>query len=102
MTVRTFLRLNEGWNAEPNAPLPTVQVEGASVMLRFGLNPWADEATLNERGMLSFRDCSEWRLGDTNDEGWYLGQCRYSDIAPAWGEFYEILGPDPLAHAPTD
>lgn len=41
-------------------------------------------------------------MGDTNDEGWYRGQCRYSRIAPAWGEFYEIEGPDPLRDVPSD
>ena len=28
----------------------------------------------------------------SNDEGWYRGQCRFSGIAPAWGEFYEVTG----------
>ena len=28
----------------------------------------------------------------TNDEGWYRGQCRFSRLAPAWGEFYEVRG----------
>jgi hypothetical protein len=42
------------------------------------------------------------RLGSTNDEGWCLGQCRYGAIAPAWGKFSEIVGPDALAHAPID
>jgi hypothetical protein len=102
MTERTFLHLNEGWNPEPNAPFPKVQVEGAKVKLRFGLNPWVFEATPNEQGLLTFSDCSEWRLGETNDEGWYLDQCRYSGITPEWGEFYEIVGPDPVAHAPND
>ena len=102
MTDRTFLQLNHGWNAEPNAPDPRVEANGSEVTLQFLLNPFQFEATPDERGLLSFSGCSEWRLGSTNDEGWYLGQCRYSGIAPAWGEFYEIVGPDPLAHAPAD
>jgi hypothetical protein len=56
----------------------------------------------NEQGSLTFIECSEWGLGSTNDEGWHLGQCRYSRIAPEWGEFYEIVGTDPLAHEPND
>lgn len=43
-----------------------------------------------------------WRLGAVNDEGWYTGQCRYSKIAPNWGEFYELLGEDDLRFKPTD
>ena len=105
MTDRTFVLLNDGWNAEPNAPEPEVQVTDSEVTLQFLLNdgpPYGFEPRPDGRGSLTFSGCSEWRLGSTNDEGWYRGQCRYSGIAPAWGEFYEIVGPDPLAHLPTD
>lgn len=47
-------------------------------------------------------NCSRYRLGATNDEGWYRGQCRYSNVAPEWGEFYEIEGPDPHMMDPID
>ena len=43
-----------------------------------------------------------WRLGATNDEGWYAGQCRYGKAAPAWGEFYELLGKDDQRLTPND
>ena len=102
MSDRTFRHLNDAWNAEPNDPAPDVQVSGSDVTLRFKLNPWAYEASPTESGVLTFCGCSKWRLGSPNDEGWFAGQCRYSSIAPAWGEFYEILGLDPLAHTPTD
>ena len=102
MTDRAFLHLNETWNAEPNDPAPEVHLNGSEVTLQFHLNPWAYEAASDEQGLLTFSGCSEWRLGSTNDEGWYRGHCRYSGIAPSWGEFYEIVGTDPLAHKPTD
>ncbi len=35
----TFRKLNEGWSAEPNAPLPEVVVEGSDLVLSFCLNP---------------------------------------------------------------
>jgi hypothetical protein len=92
----TFKRLNEGWNAEPNAPDPHVTVSGSMVRLTFFLNPWAYKAGEDEKGRLTFEHCSIWRLGSTNDEGWYSGQCRYSKVAPSWGEFYELLGEDEL------
>jgi hypothetical protein len=41
---------------------------------------------------LIFEGCWRYRLGRTNDEGWYLGQCRFSRLAPEWGEFYEVSG----------
>ena len=31
-----------------------------------------------------------------------MGQCRYSRLAPAWGEFYELSGQDELRLAPND
>lgn len=54
------------------------------------------------RSQLIFLNCEQWRLGSTNDEGWYRGQCRYSNLVPEWGEFYEIKGCDPLAKKPID
>jgi hypothetical protein len=42
--------------------------------------------------VLTFKNCKRYRLGRTNDEGWYRGQCRFSGVAPAWGEFYEVPG----------
>ncbi len=53
-------------------------------------------------GRLRFGGCARWRLGPTNDHGWYAGQCRYSCLAPAWGEFYEIKGADDLRLHPSD
>ena len=43
-------------------------------------------------GELTFQDCWRYRIGPTNDEGWYKGQCRFSRIAPQWGKFYEVSG----------
>ncbi|MFD1703866.1 hypothetical protein ACFSCV_12715 [Methylopila henanensis] len=102
MANPTFKLLSEGWNAEPNAPEPKVEVEGSWVRLEFYLNHHAYAASEEEVGRLSFQNSSAWRLGSTNDEGWYLGQCRYSGIAPNWGEFYELIGPDDRRSAPTD
>lgn len=98
----TFAKLNEGWNAEPNAPEPRVEVDTSSVWLTFFLNPWAYPAAEEEMGSLVFHKCSMWRLGATNDEGWHAGQCRYSKVAPDWGEFYELLGDDDQRLTPSD
>ena len=98
-----FIQLNKGWNAEPNAPDPKVTVSGTDVLLEFLLNPFQfPQFGDDDRGALRFSACSRYRLGATNDEGWYLGQCRYSSIAPAWGEFYEISGADARLDGPQD
>ena len=52
--------------------------------------------------MLRFVNTERFRLGPTNDEGFYLGQCRFTGIAPAWGEFYRISGPAETLNAPSD
>ena len=97
----TFVRLNADWNAEPNAPDPRVRVEGPDVVLEFVANHhrfrrFADEQRISVR----FRSATRYRLGPTNDEGWTRGQCRFSRIAPAWGEFYEVDGDLKLDEAP--
>ena len=102
MSRTHFVQLNHGWNAEPNAPEPTVKVEGPKVTVLFRLNPFEHQAEPGERGLLTFTGCSRWRLGPTNDEGWYGGHCLYSETAPRWGEFYEVASADPAAQAAND
>lgn len=79
-----------------------IHVGASRVQLSFFLNPFAYEAEEEEIGCLTFENCSTWRLGPTNDEGWYLGQCRYSQAAPVWGEFYELVGEDDAPRQPSD
>jgi hypothetical protein len=91
--MTTFRQLNEGWNAEPNAPSPQVGVDGADVVVSFLLNPFQfPRFKPEDMGILRFSSCSRYRLGPANDEGWYRGQCRFSKVAPRWGEFYEVDG----------
>lgn len=98
-----FKQLNHGWNAEPNAPAPVLELDGPDLLLRFFLNPFQFKQFEEEDvGVVRFHDCSRYRLGPTNDEGWYRGQCRYSASAPAWGEFYEVMGEDLRLDEPTD
>ncbi len=97
----TFVQLNDGWNAEPNAPDPTIEVEGSDVKLTFRANAFQfPEYVRRDRLQLLFRGCWRYRLGDTNDEGWYRGQCRFGQSIP-WGEFYELDG-DLLEEKVTD
>jgi hypothetical protein len=98
-----FYQLNEGWNAEPNVPKPAVEIQGDDVILRFVVNPYQfSEFEDGEIGILRFVQCNRYRLGSTNDHGWYLGQCRFSNLAPKWGEFYLVQGDPALLEAPRD
>jgi hypothetical protein len=99
----TFRKLNRDWNAEPNAPEPSVRVDGRDLILSFEPNgfvfPHYEKVKLIE---LTFTDCARYRLGPTNDEGWYRGQCRFSKLAPKWGEFYEVEGDLRLSKVPDE
>ena len=97
----TFTKLNDGWNAEPNAPEPVVEIDGSELRLSFLANAFQFAAYDEDDVLqLSFRGCWRYRLGPTNDEGWYMGQCRFSQSIP-WGEFYELSG-DLLAGKASD
>jgi hypothetical protein len=101
--MTTFQQLNEGWNADPNAPQPRVGLEGKDLVLSFLLNPLQfPQFTLDDLGILRFIECQRYRLGPTNDEGWYFGKCRFSKVAPSWGEFYEVSGDLRLDRCPSD
>lgn len=54
------------------------------------------------QGKLTFSNCWRYRLGPTNDEGWWRKQCRFSLAAPEWGEFYEVTGDLKLEWLPED
>ncbi|MCA8916622.1 MAG: hypothetical protein KDB90_14545 [Planctomycetes bacterium] len=101
--MTTFRQLNQGWNAEPNAPEPRLSVLNADLLLSFLMNPYLyPEFDEEDIGTLRFYGCSRYRLGSTNDEGWYRGQCRFSKIAPAWGEFYQVSGDLRLNKCPKE
>ena len=103
MAALVFDQLNVGWNAYPNGSESIVKRCGDTLVFRFKLNPYAyEDVQEGDIGLLTFHRCSRWRLGSTNDEGWYRGQCRYSGLAPAWGEFYELIGDDPARDGPGD
>lgn len=98
-----FVKLNDDWNAEPNAPAAVVARSGNDVVLEFRLNPFQfEQFSEGDRGRLIFRNCWRYRIGATNDEGWYRGQCRFSKVAPNWGEFYEVQGDLRLEASPGD
>ncbi len=101
--VTQFRKLNGEWNAEPNAPEPTVHVVGNDVILEFFANALRfARFSVDQRLQLRFSNVRRYRLGLTNDEGWYMGQCRFSGMAPAWGAFYEVTGDLRLGLAPQD
>ena len=98
-----FHQLNAGWNAEPYVPNPVIEVQGRDLVLKFLVNAFQfTDFAEGESGILRFVGCGRYRLGPTNDDGWYDGLCRFSKSAPEWGEFYIVQGDAQLLDAPRD
>lgn len=99
----TFVQLNNGWNADPNAPEPVVSVDGADLLVSFFVNAFQfAQFAEGTKAILRFRNYQRYRIGPTNDEGWYMGKCRFSRLAPKWGEFYQVYGDTTLLLSPSD
>ena len=98
----SFKQLNEGWNAEPNAPDPKVRWDGEDLVLSFRPGFYEPDKVSGIVEGITFRRCSRFRIGSVNDEGWYRGECRFSCVAPRWGEFYEVSGDLLLELLPED
>ncbi|MDR1190433.1 MAG: hypothetical protein LBK60_02045 [Verrucomicrobiales bacterium] len=97
-----FTRLNSNWNAEPNNPNPQAVWLGKDLRLQFYMNPFQfPQFKKGDIGIITFADCARYRFGEINDEGWYRGQCRFSQVIP-WGEFYEVSGNLKLDEIPDD
>jgi hypothetical protein len=89
-----FVKHNNGWDAEPNAPMPSVELlEGVpAIKLSFYLNSFIyDDVDEEDKGILEFYNCYQYRIGATNDEGFYRGQCRFYKSGIEWGHFYNII-----------
>ncbi len=101
--MTTFVQLNHGWNADPNSPEPQVTVVDGNVVVTFFVNAFQfPEFTEGTKATIRFKSCQRYRIGSTNDEGWYMGKCRFSKLAPKWGEFYQLTGDSDLLLAPND
>ena len=54
-TDPSFIKLNAGWNAKPDAPHPKVTVTGTDILLEFFLNPFRFPGfDTDDRGIIRF------------------------------------------------
>ena len=99
----TFIHLNADWNVDPKAPNPKVKWRGDDLRLRFWMHA-SPSSDYNEgdRGEIIFKDCSRYRLGWLNEEGFDRQQGRFAGVYHRWGEFYEVSGDLRLDAAPED
>jgi hypothetical protein len=87
-----FKQLNDGWNADPNAPEPKARWDGEDLHLSFRPGFYEPGKMVGIVTGITFLQCARFRFGSVNDEGWYRGQCRFGRAAHSWGEFYEVSG----------
>jgi len=83
-----FIKLNDNWNADPNAPYPTIEISGTDVIVSSYLNavqfPQFVEGV--DIGRLVFYNCLQYTLHPLNDEGFYVfGQSRYKQFGSRMG-----------------
>lgn len=91
-----FIKLNDGWNAEPNAPMTEIEAKGTTVIVSFYLNAFIyPEYNEGDKGVIEFYNCRQYRMGSPNDEGFYVyNQSRYKKYGVKWGEFYFVQDSD--------
>ncbi len=98
-----FTKLNHGWNAFPNGHEVVVHIEGNDIYMDIPPNTYKfKEFKETDVIRLSFHNTYRFRVGKVNDHGWDLGQCRFSKLAPKWGEFYEVSGDLRFEECPED
>ena len=100
-----YIKLNIGWDAEPNAPMPNIEIDKNTfkLTLSFYLNAFIHKDVEEEdMGILEFNDCYKYRLGPVNDEGFYNGQCRFSKTGIQWGDFYQLIDTNWMQDFPED
>jgi len=79
----------------------SIELRGEDLVLKFFVNPFQfHDFKEEEVGLLRFVRCERYRLGSTDDVGRRLGRCRFSTLAPKWGEFYMVEGDAALLEAP--
>lgn len=101
--ILQYKKLNDNWNAEPNAPYPKISIINNKLIVEFYLNPFIfKNISEGQKGRLTFINCNIYRLGSTNDEGFYKNQFRYSPRDIPWGEFYLLLNSDWANSFPED
>lgn len=87
-----YQQLNQNWNADPNAPEPSITVTEQTVQLEFYLNAFQfEQFQEGDKAYLTFRNCHKYSFNALNDEGYYKGQHRYNYQQLPWGEFYELF-----------
>ena len=68
-----FKKLNNNYQPDPNIASPDVELAGDKLLLSFPLNYHLyDRYKEDQYGTIIFNDCFMYRVGDPNDEGFFI------------------------------
>ncbi len=84
MVKNDFIKLNDGWDAEPNAPGLNIVLNNNDVVIVFLLD---DEVT---KLQIVFSNCFQYRIGKPNMDDFYLRKSKFNQYGIEWGNFYLI------------
>lgn len=98
-----YIKITKDWNADPVSPEIHLKVDGIDLIMDIYLNHFQfDKYQEGDKVKIRFKNCAEYSLNASNDEGFYNGQYRIKPTELEWGEFYEIKNgldrklPDPI------
>jgi len=87
-----YVKLNKNWNSEPNTPEAEVLKTDDGIALTFLLNALIfQHIDEHDKGSIYFFNVYVYRLGSTNDEGYFNCDFRFKKEQLPWGEFYELF-----------
>lgn len=88
-----YTKLNNNWNANPNAPETSLIEKSKNIELQFYLNYFIfDSFKEEDKGILIFKNCYKYLFSNCNDEGYFREQYRFTHKEIPYGDFYEIKG----------
>lgn len=87
-----YIKLNKNWNAEPNVPEPSINVNSEGIEIEFLLNPLLYEhIDEGEKGIIQFFHVYAYYFGPPNEKEYKNGNFRFKNHQLPWGEFYELM-----------
>ncbi|MBL7869463.1 MAG: hypothetical protein JNM71_15715 [Flavobacterium lindanitolerans] len=101
MNTPIFKKLNNDFDADPNAPDPKISLLGNHVVLSFSLNSFLwDNVSEGETGTLTFLNCLQYRLGKPDSDSYHRYRYYQSDVE--YFDFYLVENSTWIKDFPID
>lgn len=89
-----LIKLNKNYQSDPNIAEPKVEIQSDKLALSFELNSFIFSFKEGQLGKIVFNNCYSYRVGNPNDEGYYLNdnvlwnKNNFPDVE--WDCFYQV------------